>query len=92
MLDVPRQMLLAGGGKLIPGHGAPVAVGLVDRQIAGVLQLCAGWCPDCRSTCRRLGGSPMVESPVFFQVELKFIRPPQTTTRTRSPISRHGTE
>ena len=37
--DVLRKVLLAGGGELVPGHRSPLAVGLVDRQVAGVLQL-----------------------------------------------------
>ena len=36
---VPLQSSLARGGKLIPGHGAPPAVALVDSQVAGILQL-----------------------------------------------------
>ena len=38
IFDVPLQVLLAGGGQLIPGDRAAVAVGLVDHEVAGVLQ------------------------------------------------------
>ena len=39
VFDVSLQMLLAGGGQLVPSQRAPVAVGLVDREVTGVLQL-----------------------------------------------------
>ena len=38
VFDVSLQMLLAGGGQLVPSQRAPVAVGLVDREVTGVLQ------------------------------------------------------
>ena len=33
------QSILASAGKLIPSHRSPAAVGFVDHQVAGVLQL-----------------------------------------------------
>ena len=39
VFDVSLQMLLAGGGQLVPSQRAPVAAGLVDREVTGVLQL-----------------------------------------------------
>ena len=36
---VALQSSLAGAGKLIPSHRSPAAVGFVDHQVAGVLQL-----------------------------------------------------